>query len=319
MKKLILISLLIGALPLSMVAQDDDLYFVPKKQSAAEKVTDRYGLPRETYYSGSNRSVDDYNRRVSSYVPIDSASSDIIDFNGELGVYPDSLDDYKLTRKMERFDDYSLSDNAAYWAGYQEGRYDLMWHSPWYYRTYGWYNWYDPWYYSSWRFGYYDPWYYGPYSWYGGWYDPWYYGYYWDYPYYRYGSAYWGAGRITYNDHAGTIHMDRGNMNGHIYSSTTVGGTHGNASTRLGAQRTSSLRNRTVGNHSSYTSSNSNTRTSRTAAETTRRATTTYTPTTTGGGGSIGGGGFSGGGGRASGGGGGGGGRSAGGHVGGRR
>ena len=31
MKKLILISLLIGALPLSMVAQDDDLYFVPKR------------------------------------------------------------------------------------------------------------------------------------------------------------------------------------------------------------------------------------------------------------------------------------------------
>jgi len=324
MKKLILISLLIGALPLSMVAQDDDLYFVPKKQSAVEKVTDKYGLPRETYYSGSNRSVDDYNRRVSSYVPIDSASSDIIDFNGELGVYPDSLDDYKLTRKMERFDDYSLSDNAAYWAGYQEGRHDLWWHSPWYYRTYGWYNWYDPWYYSSWYYGYYDPWYYGPISWYGGWYggwyDPWYYGY-WDYPYYRYNYAYWNYGsRRTYNDHAGTIHMNRGNMNGRIYSSNVAGGTHSNAGTRLGAQRTSSLRNRTVGNHSAYTPS-TNSRTSRTAAETTRRATTTYTPTTTGGGGSVGGGGFSSGGGRASvgGGGGGGGGRSAGGHAGGRR
>ena len=324
MKKLILISLLIGALPLSMVAQDDDLYFVPKKQSAAEKVTDRYGLPRETYYSGSNRSVDDYNRRVSSYVPIDSASSDIIDFNGELGVYPDSLDDYKLTRKMERFDDYSLSDNAAYWAGYQEGRHDLWWHSPWYYRTYGWYNWYDPWYYSSWYYGYYDPWYYGPISWYGGWYggwyDPWYYGY-WDYPYYRYNYAYWNYGsRRTYNDHAGTIHMNRGNMNGRIYSSNVAGGTHNNAGTRLGAQRTSSLRDRTVGNHSAYTPNTTNSRTSRTAAETTRRATTTYTPSNTGGGGSIGGGGFSGGGGRASvGGGGGGGARSAGGHAGGRR
>lgn len=319
MKKLILISLLIGALPLSMVAQDDDLYFVPKKSSKVERVNDNYGLPRETYYAGSNRSVDDYNRRMSTYVPIDSAASDIIDFNGELGVYPDSLDDYTLTRKMERFDDYSLSDNAAYWAGYQEGRHDLWWHSPWYYRTYGWYNWYDPWYYSSWRYGFYDPWYYGPYSWYGGWwYDPWYYDYY-GYPYYRYGYSYWGGGiggRLSYNDHTGTIRMDRGNMNGRIYSSATSGGTRSSASSRLGAQRTSSLRDRTVGNHSAYTpSTTSRTATTRT---TTNRATTTYTPTTTGGGGSVGGGGFSGGGGRASGGGGGGG-RSGGGHVGGRR
>ena len=290
MKKLILISLLIGALPLSMVAQDDDLYFVPKKSSKVERVNDNYGLPRETYYAGSNRSVDDYNRRMSTYVPIDSAASDIIDFNGELGVYPDSLDDYTLTRKMERFDDYSLSDNAAYWAGYQEGRHDLWWHSPWYYRTYGWYNWYDPWYYD----------YYG-------------------YPYYRYGYSYWGGGiggRLSYNDHTGTIRMDRGNMNGRIYSSATSGGTRSSASSRLGAQRTSSLRDRTVGNHSAYTpSTSSRTATPRT---TTNRATTTYTPTTTGGGGSVGGGGFSGGGGRASGGGGGGG-RSGGGHVGGRR
>ena len=290
MKKLILISLLIGALPLSMVAQDDDLYFVPKKSSKVERVNDNYGLPRETYYAGSNRSVDDYNRRMSTYVPIDSAASDIIDFNGELGVYPDSLDDYTLTRKMERFDDYSLSDNAAYWAGYQEGRHDLWWHSPWYYRTYGWYNWYDPWYYD----------YYG-------------------YPYYRYGYSYWGGGiggRLSYNDHTGTIRMDRGNMNGRIYSSATSGGTRSSASSRLGAQRTSSLRDRTVGNHSAYTpSTSSRTPTTRT---TTNRATTTYTPTTTGGGGSVGGGGFSGGGGRASGGGGGGG-RSGGGHVGGRR
>ena len=42
MKKLILISLLIGALPLSMVAQDDDLYFVPKKKASVEKVNDRH-------------------------------------------------------------------------------------------------------------------------------------------------------------------------------------------------------------------------------------------------------------------------------------
>jgi len=333
MKKLILISLLIGALPLSMVAQDDDLYFVPKKKNSVEKVTDNHGLPRETYYSGSNRSVDDYNRRMSTYVPIDSASSDIIDFNGELGVYPDSLEDFKLTKKMERFDDYSLSENEAYWAGYQQARSDMLWHSPWYYRTYGWYNWYDPWYYTSWHLGLYDPWYYGPYGWYYGnwrygWWDPWYdslyYGYYWGYPYSYYNYTYWGGGGRSlrsYNDHAGTINMRSGNMNGRIYSTANAGSARSNASSRLGAQRTSSLRDRTVGNHSAYNnSSTTNSRVNRTTNS--NRTTTTYTPSVSsnsGGGGSIGGGGFSGGGGRASGGGGGGGGRSAGGHVGGRR
>jgi hypothetical protein len=324
MKKLILISLLIGALPLSMVAQDDDLYFVPKKKSAVEKVTDKSGLPRDTYYSGSNRSVDDYNRRVSTYVPIDSASSDIIDFDGALGVYPDSLDDFSLTKKMERFDDYSLSENEAYWAGYQQARSDMLWHTPWYYRTYGLYNyWCDPWYYG---YSWYYPYYYT--TWHLGWWDPWYdylyYGYYWDYPYYRYNYAYWGGGvrsLRSYNDHAGTINMRSGNMNGRIYSSTSAGSARSSASSRLGAQRTSSLRERTVGDHRAYNSTNASRvnrpTTNRTTTTTPTRTTPTYTPS---GGGSIGGGGFSGGGGRASGGGGGGGGaRSAGGHVGGRR
>ena len=331
MKKLVLISLLIGALPLSMVAQDDDLYFVPKKKSAAEKVIVNNGQPRETYYSGSNRSVDDYNRRLSTYVPIDSASSDIIDFNGELGVYPDSLDDYKLTKKMERFDDYSLSDNEAYWAGYQQARSDMLWHSPWYYRTYGWYNWYDPWYYTSWHLGLYDPWYYGPYSWYyggwyGGWWDPWYnslyYGYYWGYPYYGYNYAYYGVGGRnlrSYNDHAGTINMRTGNMNGRVYSSASAGGSRSNASSRLGAQRTNSLRERTVSNHTTY-NRNSTVNTNSRTTTSNRSSNTTYsTPSSS----SVGGGGFSsGGGGRISSGGGGGGGggaRSAGGHAGGRR
>jgi hypothetical protein len=331
MKKLILISLLIGALPLSMVAQDDDLYFVPKKKSNVEKVADKYGLPRETYYSGSNRSVDDYNRRMSKYEPIDSASSDIIDFDGKLGVYPDSLEDFSLTKKMERFDDYSLSDNEAYWAGYQQARSDMLWHSPWYYRTYGWYNWYDPWYYTSWHLGLYDPWYYGPYSWYyggwyGGWWDPWYnslyYGYYWGYPYYGYNYAYYGVGGRnlrSYNDHAGTINMRTGNMNGRVYSSASAGGSRSNASSRLGAQRTNSLRERTVSNHTTY-NRNSTVNTNSRTTTSNRSSNTTYsTPSSS----SVGGGGFSsGGGGRISSGGGGGGGggaRSAGGHAGGRR
>ena len=68
MKKLLLISLLIGAMPLAMMAQDDDLYFVAKKKKATttELVTDRYGMPKDTYYAGSDRNVDEYNRRLKS-------------------------------------------------------------------------------------------------------------------------------------------------------------------------------------------------------------------------------------------------------------
>ena len=220
MKKFFMISVLMGALPLSMVAQDD-LYFVPKKKSAeVVEVTTPIN-----------------NRVKSQYEVIaNDSTSDIIAFDGEKGIYPDSIitEDYELTKRMQRFEDYDLSDNAAFWAGYHLGRdtwnWGLSWHSPWYYTRYGWYGgWYDPWYYSysiydpwyyggyygwydPWRFGYYDPWYY---SWYGGWYDPWYYGYYgyygWTYPrHYYYADVYYG-GRPHYatNGTTGTQHHGR--------------------------------------------------------------------------------------------------------------
>ena len=160
MKKLLLISMLIGAMPLAMMAQDDDLYFVSKKKKSVvvEEAQDQFGLPKDTYYAGSNRSVDEYNRRFRSQVEQigDSTKVDVINFNGEKGVYPDSLkEDFKLTKKMTRFDDYQLSDNAAFWAGYRAGRYDWGWHSPWYYSRWGWY---DPWYYRGywgWSYPYY--------------------------------------------------------------------------------------------------------------------------------------------------------------------
>ena len=67
MKKLLLISMLVGAMPLAMMAQDDDLYFVSKKKKATvvEEAQDQFGMPKDTYYAGSNRSVDEYNRRSS--------------------------------------------------------------------------------------------------------------------------------------------------------------------------------------------------------------------------------------------------------------
>lgn len=172
MKKMRLISAVLGIgkkvlpfclftfLPLSLMAQDDDMYFVPSKENVAKEAK-TYGMPRNTYYSGSQRSVDEYNRRgMSSLTPIDSAGNDIIDFSAVRGVYPDSTytdqadNDYQLTRKMSRFDDYTPSE--AYWDGYRDGR----WSSPWYHSWYSWYD-YDPWYWNS-------PWYWGYNRYWGG-------------------------------------------------------------------------------------------------------------------------------------------------------
>ena len=321
MKKLLLISLLIASLPLGMAAQDDDLYFVSKKTSV-ERANDSYGMPRDTYYSGSDRSVDEYNRRsmTSHYEPLDSTMADVIDFNGEKGVYPDSLagEDYRLTKKLSRFDGYDISTNEAFWAGYRAGRDDWGWSSPWYYSRYGWYDpWYDPWYYdswrySSWRYGWYDPWYYG----YAGWYSPWYYGwgprhyYGWSYPY-RHGY-YIVGGRHFANNHTGTIR--HGNMNGRVYGSGYSG-----RNGRIGSSRLGGLANRSVGGHSSY-SRGSTSRSVGTHSSYSRSSSSSYSrgsSVSSGGsfgggfgGGSRGGGGFSGGGSHGGGG---------GGHVGGRR
>jgi hypothetical protein len=188
MKKLILSLLLMGVLPVGMYAQDDDMYFVPTKEKMAKEDA-AYGMPSNTYYSGSKRNVDDYNRQSwSSVVPIDSTGNDIIDFSAVRGVYPDSTysesSDYQYTTRLSRFDDYTPSQ--AYIDGFRAGRWSSPWYSsyyPWY--TSSWYYWDDPWYYSSWYgwsspwyygYGYYRPWHYGYYGYYGGWYGrPYYY------------------------------------------------------------------------------------------------------------------------------------------------
>ena len=245
MKRLLLISMILGTLPMTMAAQVDDLYFVPKKKTV-EKVTDNYGMPKDTYYAGSNRSVDDYNRRTfSHYEPIanDSTVSDTISFSAEKGVYPSDTimaEDFQLTKELSRFDDYRLSDNDAFWAGYNAGRYDWAWHSPWYYGRYGWYSgWYDPWYY-------YDPIFYGSWGYYGyyGWYDPWYgpwgyrswyYGRY--YPFYAVGGG--GHYRTSPTIGGGTIRRDGSNY-----------GAYRRGSSARNASRMSELRNRTVNGNS---------------------------------------------------------------------
>jgi len=224
MKKLIMSLLLLGVMPISMMAQDDDMYFVPTKENVAKEAK-TYGMPTNTYYAGSSRSVDDYNRRAWSTVePVDSLGNDIIDFSAVRGVYPDSAysemadnGDYQLTRQMSRFDDYTPSD--AYWEGYRDGR----WMSPWYSSRYynSWYSWYDPWYWN-------DPWYYP--GWHYGWYDPWYYGYYspWRPGYYGYygyggwGGSYHGSYHPRKTTHR-VQHLGGSNYGGHRGTSSRPG------------------------------------------------------------------------------------------------
>ena len=246
MKKLLLISLFAGVLPLSMTAQVDDLYFVPKKKSV-EKVTDHYGMPKDVYYSGSNRSIDDYNRRtISHYEPIgaDSIMNDTISFIAEKGVYPDSIatEDFVITKKMSRFDDYDVTDNAAFWAGYEAGRYDWGWHSPWYYSRFGWYDyWYDPWYYR-----WYDPYYY---SWYGGWYGSWYSSWYSPWHYSWYGHNWYNVGYYDWVGSGGRYHYTPTIGAGTIRRDGTTYGSR-NSSIARNSSRMNELRNRTVSGNS---------------------------------------------------------------------
>ncbi|MBR1469382.1 MAG: hypothetical protein IJ605_04645 [Prevotella sp.] len=246
MKKLFLLFVLAGAMPLSMMAQDDDLYFTPKKKSEVG-MTSSYTVERPTYYAGTSRSVDEYNRRGkfrSSYQKIgtDSLGNDIIEFQPGTGVYPDSahVDTLWVSQEgdLPYEDDFAYSRRMSRWDGY------YGWYDPWYFDRWGWhpfgyYSWYDPWY--------------GPYGWHARWYDPWYYGYYgWGYPYgwYRhwgwgypyYGGVYYGG--VSYarsGGVAGTRNHGRasyggpsGSSNGrtHSYASGTFGGRANTAGSR---------------------------------------------------------------------------------------
>lgn len=251
MKRWFLASLASVALPLAGLAQDD-MYFVPTKANVEKSKRD-YGMPRDTYYSGSDRSVDDYNRRGSYVQEIDSAGNDIVDFDAVAGVYPDSLtaegpDDYQLTRRMSRFDDYSWSD--PYWAGYYAGRSS-------------WYGWYDPWYSPGWY--YYDPWYCGWYSpWHYGWHSPWYghcgwYGWYggvWGGPHYvtlRGGGPAGtnnrarGVGRAGLGVNNGAASVSNGIANRSRRTASGVNNRNFSASERFGVNRTNTtVRNNTT-------------------------------------------------------------------------
>ena len=304
-------------LPVTMTAQDD-VYFVPKKQSKpVAPVVDRTVSKGSTTMGGFD--VDAYNRRgMRSYyqkMGTDSLGNDIIEFHveGDDAYYGDTLyagpvsygyedngDDYTYTRRMYYWDDFS---NPWLYSSYN-------WHSPWWYYRYGW-NYplyygsymYDPWYYGSY---WYDPWYYGGYpGYYGyyGWNYPWYYGGYyggwWHHPHYVAYTSPTGTqnhGRINYSGPRGTRTGNTASFSSGTFGGSRVGNNSGfrnrDTSTRTttsGGRRVTQNANGNFGgsrSSSTYTPSNSNT-----------RSTNTYTPSSSsshssgsfGGGGSFGG------------------------------
>lgn len=317
MKKLVLLTILMGVLPLSMMAQDD-MYFTPKKgakevkSAAVSKVND----DKPVYHSGSNRNVDEYNRRgkFGSYfekIGTDSLGNDIIEFHSSaedldtLAVYPyesvqyDPEDDYTYSRRMNWFDDF-------------------YWYDPWFFR----YSAYSPYFYGHW--GLWDPFYY---SWYDPWYSPYYYGWYGPWAYNWYGPGWGGYGRYRMY-HGWGLPSYHYNYSGGV-SGTRNHGYVGRAGSRnsnvtagrghFGGYRGNGQSTRAY-DRSNSVNSNSNRSTGRFGGSRSNSSSSTrsYTPSYSGGsygggGGSFGGSSSGGGGGSRS------GGSSGGGHFGGRR
>ena len=147
MKKFVLLAVLVAAMPLTTMAQDDDLYFNPKQEAKKEaalreqraKAYARVRAVRDSlyaiYWSGSPRSVDEYNRngRILSHyqgITTDSLGNDIISFRLEKGVKPDSIyDDEAFAQKfINQDEDFEYTRDLSRWDGY---------YNPWFYDYYG--------------------------------------------------------------------------------------------------------------------------------------------------------------------------------------
>ncbi len=185
MKRFVFILALAGIIPFTALAQDDDMYFTPKKEVKQAQTVARSQDPTP-YYIGSDRDVDEYNRRGkfnSSYQIIgkDSLGNDIIEYQGDDYLFPDSSYVGRIDSKNNR--NRSWYDDEEYYYSRRFSRF----YDPWFFGYYGYYYPYS-------RFGWYDPWYAGYWGgYYTGWYSPWYYPYYgygWGYPYYSYGWGY---------------------------------------------------------------------------------------------------------------------------------
>ncbi|MBR6196230.1 MAG: hypothetical protein IKQ72_01365 [Bacteroidaceae bacterium] len=211
MKRFLLIAL--SFVPLFSMAQDDDMYFVSRKQAAKnadKKLYDSFRKDPDRQYSvygNSSVSDDDYNRRgvlsnakyqtsggsdmdtlfvTSDSVRLAGTTDSLVHKSKKVKIYSDidDLEDYYYSRRMARL--HRFAHSPYYWDLYCGSYWYDPWYDPWFYH-HGW-GWYNSWY---------DPYFYG-YSWYGWnyWYDGWYAGYgphYWRY-HHHYHDYYYGGG-----------------------------------------------------------------------------------------------------------------------------
>ena len=133
--RIIIGMLLVALLPSKSMAQDDDLYFTPKDEPVEEPAVESVPMAVEppTYYIGSNRDVDEYNRQGRYWqhyqkIGTDSLGNDIIEFSEGRGVYPDSLQIAETYVEDDSFDqeDFQYTRLFCRWNGF-----------------------YDPWFYSG--------------------------------------------------------------------------------------------------------------------------------------------------------------------------
>ena len=281
MRKLLLVSALACLGTINMSAQDDMYFTATKAEREAQKVAAEQARQREirlqqvreardraayenaiaVMYSGSDRDVDEYNRRKrhsyssTEVVRKDSTASDVIDFSAGTGQYPDSAyidsvnngnmhnygrrgynggdidDDYTCSRRLHRFEGRPVIievvvNDPWYWdPWYIDPWYDPYWHDSWFWGP-GWYIGWNSW----WHRGWYGPGWWGP-GWHHGWYGPG-----WGVPYrhytaltrqgaHRYG---YGSGSHHVRSGSGTTHNYRGSMSDRGTSTTRrSSGTHG--------------------------------------------------------------------------------------------
>ena len=132
MRRLVLLAFL---LPLSLCAQVNDMFYVPKKEVKQNDVVkilsaseDEWGVAD----NGNNRDVDEYNRRVrvvsrdSTYVTEEVYIEDVYDET----LY---IDDYNYTTRIVRFHNPTMVvvGSPWYWSISPYYRYDPFWDSYW--------------------------------------------------------------------------------------------------------------------------------------------------------------------------------------------
>ena len=191
------VSLLIACLPWLAMAQNDDLYFVPKKEKKAETKTEV--SPGTTVVvkdvTGKTRDIDEYNRRYTSRENTFSMQNDTLYIEekpyGERGEWVNgfegSQDDYEYAMRIVRFRSpaYAIPISSPLywdvvygafpswdWNVYDDGLYAYV------FPTYSnplWWDWRWNWSIAGPRWGWYSPWHYGGYwgGWYAGYWGPW--------------------------------------------------------------------------------------------------------------------------------------------------